>query len=94
MKLIYNGTDLAGLADCARVMWPSRSREPAEAPQHERVTVKVSLDFFQQSYEEKADLIEQTRPFFLQELLVSSIECLWRDTRSGESSFEIFPIAP
>src|SRR3974390_3221032 len=61
MQLVYDGVDLAGLADEFRILGVSTVREPAEAPQRERVTYRVRLDFFEQTYADNHGLVEQGR---------------------------------
>ena len=49
MQLIYNGTDLAQLG-VLRILGRSARREPAEAPNRERIEYRVRLDFFQPDF--------------------------------------------
>ena len=75
MKLIYNGIDLAGLATHVRILQTQTVREPAEAPQRERVTVRVRLDFFEQTYLDNQSLMEQVRAA----LKTQQATMLWQD---------------
>src|ERR1043166_7249537 len=75
MKLIYNGIDLAGLATNVRILQTQAVREPAEAPQREKVTVRVRLDFFEQTYLDNQALIEQVRAA----LKTQQATMLWQD---------------
>jgi hypothetical protein len=79
MKLIYNGVDLAGLATHCRILQQSTMREPAEAPQRERVTLRVRLDFFEQTYADNRALLEQCRAA----LKTQQAVLLWQDERNG-----------
>lgn len=74
MRLIYNGVDLAALGEL-RVLGESSVREPAEAPQRERVTVRVRLDVFEQSYADNRGLLEQLRVA----LRTQQAELVWED---------------
>jgi hypothetical protein len=60
MQLIYNAVDLATLG-VLRILGVATAREPAEAPQRERVTYRVRLDFFQQTFDANFNLIGQLR---------------------------------
>ena len=60
MQLSYNGVDLATLGEL-RILAHSTQREPVEAPQRERVTYRVRLDFFEQSFAANFGRIEQLR---------------------------------
>lgn len=75
MKLIYNGVDLASLATHMRILQTQTVREPVEAPQRERVTVRVRLDFFEQTYLDNETLIEQVRAA----LKTQQATMLWQD---------------
>jgi len=75
MKLVYNGVDLAALAAHFRVLSVSTLREPAEAPQRERVTYRVRLDFFEQTFADNQGLIAQVRSA----LLSQQLPMLWQD---------------
>ena len=79
MQLVYDGVDLAGLADEFRILGVSTVREPADAPQRERVTYRVRLDFFQQTYADNRALIEQVRGA----LTTQQVQMVWTD-ESGE----------
>src|ERR1035437_4975137 len=57
MKLLYNGVDLATLG-VLRILSQATVKEPAEAAQRERVTLRCRLDFFQQTYAENAELVQ------------------------------------
>ena len=61
MKLIYNSTDLVALATHVRLLQTSTIREPAEAPQRERVTMRVRLEFLEDSFRANYALIQQAR---------------------------------
>ena len=50
MTLQYNGVDLGALGTL-RVLGRTTMREPAEAPQRERVTYRLRLDFFEQTFQ-------------------------------------------
>jgi hypothetical protein len=75
VKLIYNGVDLAALATHFRILQTQTVREPVEAPQRERVTVRVRLDFFEQTYLDNQTLIEQVRAA----LKTQQATMLWQD---------------
>ena len=79
MKLIYNGVDLAALATHCRILQQTTVREPPEAPQRERVTMRVRLDFFEQRYLDNQSLIQQARAA----LKTQQAVLLWQDD-SGE----------
>lgn len=83
MKLVYNGVDLVPLATHFRVLQQSTTREPADAPQRERVTVKVRFDFFEQTYADNASLVEQVRSA----LKTQQAVMLWQDD-SGATYLE------
>jgi hypothetical protein len=75
MKLVYNGVDLAALASHFRVLGVATVREPAEAPQRERVTYRIRLDFFEQTYADNHGLIEQVRAT----LKGQQLQMVWQD---------------
>ena len=75
MQLVYNGVDLAALATQFRVLGVATVREPAEAPQRERVTYRVRLDFFEQTYADNRGLIEQVRAA----LTTQQVQMVWTD---------------
>lgn len=79
MKLIYNGVDLATLGEM-RILQTATAREPAEAPQWERVTLRVRIDLFEQSYLDNASLLEQIRSA----LKTQHAQLLWQDASGGE----------
>jgi hypothetical protein len=83
MKLIYNGVDLVPLATHFRVLQQATVREPADAPQRERVTVRVRFDFFEQTYADNASLMEQVRAA----LKTQQAVMLWQDD-SGANYLE------
>jgi len=74
MKLIYNGVDLTGLGT-VRILSHSTVRDPVEAPQRERVTYKVRLDFFESTFRDNFGLIEQLRGA----LKTQQADLLWQD---------------
>lgn len=74
MKLIYNGVDLATLGTL-RLLTHTTVREPAEAPQRERLTYRVRLDFFEPSYRDNHGLIEQCRAA----LRTQQAQLIWTD---------------
>src|SRR5579872_5184840 len=78
MKLIYNGVDLAKLG-VLRILGRSTAREPAEAPNRERTTIKCRLDMFQQTYANNAGLIDQLRAA----LKTQQANLLWQDDGGG-----------
>ena len=74
MKLSYNGIDLATLGEL-RILAHGIQREPAEAPQRERVTFRVRLDFFEASFAANFTQIETLRSA----LKTSTAVLLWSD---------------
>lgn len=74
MNLTYNNVNLASLGTL-RVLGRNTSREPAEAPQRERVVYRMRLDFFQQSFQNNFTQIQQ----FLAALATQNVNLLWQD---------------
>ncbi len=61
MKLWLGSTALHDLARHLQVLSQASAREPAEAPQRERRTVRVRLEFREDSYLQNRQLVEQVR---------------------------------
>lgn len=57
MNLTFNNTNLSNLGTL-RILGRSTRREPAEAPQRERVEYRVRIDFFQQSFPANYGLVQ------------------------------------
>ena len=74
MNLIYNGTDLATLG-VFRILGQTTVREPAEAPQRERVSYRVRLDFFEQNFSGNQNLVQQLRSA----LTTQNAQMVWQD---------------
>ena len=74
MKLIYNGVDLAELG-VLRILSHATQREPADAPQWERVTYRVRLDFFEQTFKDNFGLVEQLHA----SLKTQQAQLLWQN---------------
>lgn len=74
MQLTYNGVNLATLGTL-RVLGKSTQREPVEAPQRERVTYRMRLDFFQQTFQSNWSQIQQLS----QALTAQNVTLTWQD---------------
>ena len=74
MTLQYNGIQLASLGTL-RILGRLTDREPAEAPQRERVTYRMRLDFFEQSFASNFTQVQQ----FLSALKTQNAALLWQD---------------
>lgn len=61
MKLWLGNTALHELARHLQILGQTSAREPAEAPQRERRTVRVRLEFREDAYLHNAQLVEQVR---------------------------------
>ena len=85
MKLSYNNTDLATLG-VLRVLGRTTRREPAEAPQRERVEYRVRLDFFQSSFQANFGLLQA----FASALQSDSAALQWTD--DGGTTYENRPV--
>lgn len=74
MQLTYNTIDLATLGTL-RIIGRATQREPVEAPQRERVTYTMRLDFFQQSFQSNWNQIQQ----FMSALSTQNVNLTWQD---------------
>lgn len=78
MKLLLNNVDLATLG-VLRMLGKAVQREPVEAPQRERVTLRVRLDFFETSFVDNAQLVETVRAALKQQ----NTPLVWQDDNSS-----------
>ena len=74
VKLIYNGVDLAQLG-VFRILSHTTQREPADHPQWERVSYRVRLDFFEQTFQDNLGLVRQLQAA----LKTQQAQLLWQD---------------
>lgn len=58
MKMIYNGIDLASLGDL-QITQRMAQAEPAEAPQRQKVTLRMELHLNEQNYRDNQGLVDQ-----------------------------------